>query len=137
MDSPLTVTEIHYHSDALAPDPNGIRVPYSTGTSVNYNFLDYRFRNDTEQVVQLFAWCDGDILRTELRTTKEFPFSYRIVEENHHFHLEDNGKFYRKSKIYREVIEKTTGEVVKRVLKWDNRSEVMFDYSLIPSEHIK
>ena len=137
MDSPLTVTEIHYHSDALAPDPNGIRVPYSAGTSVNYNFLDYRFRNDTEQVVQLFAWCDGDILRTELRTTKEFPFSYRIVEENHHFHLEDNGKFYRKSKIYREVIERATGEVVKRELKWNNRSEVMFDYSLIPSEHIK
>ncbi|MBR4298003.1 MAG: YqeG family HAD IIIA-type phosphatase [Bacteroidaceae bacterium] len=137
MDSPLTVTEIHHHSDALAPDPNGVRVPYSAGTSVNYNFVDYRFRNDTEQPVQLCTWCEGDILCTELRTTKDFPFSYRIVEENHHFHQEDNGKFYRKSKIYREIIDKTTGDVVKRELKWNNRSEVMFDYFLIPTEQIK
>lgn len=137
MDSPMTVTEIHHHSDALAPDPNGVRVPYSAGTSVNYNFLDYRFRNDTDQPVQLCAWCDGDFLHTELRTTKEFPFSYRIVEHNHRFHQEDNGKFYRKSKIYREIIYRATGDVVKRELKWDNRSEVMYDYSLIPSDQIK
>lgn len=137
MDSPMTVTEIHHHSDALAPDPNGVRVPYSAGTSVNYNFLDYRFRNDTDQPVQLCAWCDGDFLHTELRTTKEFPFSYRIVEHNHRFHQEDNGRFYRKSKIYREIIYRATGDVVKRELKWDNRSEVMYDYSLIPSDQIK
>ncbi len=137
MDSPMTVTEIHHHSDALAPDPNGVRVPYSAGTSVNYNFIDYRFRNDTNQPVQLCAWCEGDFLHTELRTTEEFPFSYRIVEEGHHFHQEDNGKFYRKSKIYREIIDRSSGEVVKRELKWNNRSEVMFDYSLIPSDQIK
>ena len=137
MDSPMTVTEIHHHSDALAPDPNGVRVPYSAGTSVNYNFLDYRFRNDTDQPVQLCAWCDGDFLHTELRTTKEFPFGFRIVEEDHHFHQEDNGKFYRKSRIYREIIDKSTGDVVKRELKWNNRSEVMYDYSLIPSDQIK
>ena len=137
MDSPMTVTEIHHHSDALAPDPNGVRVPYSAGTSVNYNFLDYRFRNDTDQPVQLCAWCEGDFLHTELRTTKEFPFSYRIVEDDHHFHQEDNGKFYRRSKIYREIIDKSTGGIVKRELKWDNRSEVMFDYSLIPSDQIR
>ena len=137
MDSPMTVTEIHHHSDALAPDPDGIRVPYSAGTSVNYNFIDYRFRNDTDQPVQLSTWCEGDLLHTELRTTKEFPFSYRIVEDDHHFHQEDNGKFYRKSKIYREIINKSTGEVVKRELKWNNRSEVMFDYSLIPVDQIR
>lgn len=137
MDSPMTVTEIHHHSDALAPDPNGVRVPYSAGTSVNYNFIDYRFRNDSNQPVQLCAWCDGDFLHTELRTTKEFPYSYRIVEEGHHFHQEDNGKFYRKSKIYREIIDKSTGNIVKRELKWNNRSEVMFDYSLIPIDQIK
>lgn len=48
-----------------------------------------------------------------------------------------NGKFYRKSKIYRETIDRSTGDVVKRELKWDNRSEVMYDYSLIPSDQIK
>ena len=35
--SPLTITEFHTHSDALAPDPGGVRVPLSAGTSVSYN----------------------------------------------------------------------------------------------------
>ena len=137
MHSPLTITEIHHHSDALAPDPDNKYTPYGAGTSVNYNFIDYRFRNDTDQPVQLRAWCDGSILKAELRSTKEFPYSYRIVGENHHFHKEENGKFYRKSKIYRETIDKATNKVINRELKWNNRSEVMFDYSLIPQELIK
>ncbi|MBR3399355.1 MAG: VanW family protein [Prevotella sp.] len=137
MESPMTITEIHHHSDALAPDPGGKRVPYSAGTSVNYNFIDYRFRNDTDQPVQLCTWCDGDSLCAELRTTKEYPNTYRLVEEGHHFHKEENGKYYRISKIYRETINRETGEVVNRELNWNNHSEVMFDYSLIPQEQIR
>ena len=135
--SPMTITELHHHSDALAPDPGGIRVPYSAGTSVNYNFIDYRFRNETDQPVQLCTWCDGDDLHAELRTTKEFPYEFRIVEEGHHFHREDNGKLYRISKIYRETLDRSTGEVLHRELNWDNHSEVLFDKSLVPSEQIE
>lgn len=137
MHSPLTITEIHHHSDALAPDPDNKYTPYGAGTSVNYNFIDYRFRNDTDQPVQLRTWCDGSILKAELRSVKEYPYNYHIVGEDHHFHKEENGKFYRKSKIYRETIDKATNKVINRELKWNNRSEVMFDYSLIPQELIK
>lgn len=137
MHSPMTITELHHHSDALAPDPDGIRTPYSAGTSVNYNFLDLRFRNDTTQPVQISVRCESDRLIAELRTTVEYPYTYRIVEEDHHFNKEENGVFYRKSRIYRETIDCKTGEVVGRELKWDNRSRVMFDYNLIPKEQIK
>lgn len=135
--SPLTVTELHHHSDALAPDPESGRIPYSAGTSVNYNFIDYRFRNDTTQPVQLLAWCEDERLHVELRTTEAFPTEYRIVEEDHHFHLASNGKYYRLSKIYRETIEKASGKVLSKDLIWDNKSEVMFDSSLIPQELIR
>ena len=137
MHSPMTITELHHHSDALAPDPGGHRVPYSAGTSVNYNFIDYRFRNDTSQPVQLLAWCDGDDLKAELRTTVDYPTTYRLAEEDHHFHQEDNGKYYRCSRIYRETIDRATGQVTDRRLQWNNHSEVMFDYSLIPKELIR
>ena len=120
MHSPLTITEIHHHSDALAPDPDNKYTPYGAGTSVNYNFIDYRFRNDTDQPVQLRTWCDGSILKAELRSVKEYPYSYRIVGEDHHFHKEENGKFYRKSKIYRETIDKATNKVISREQKWNN-----------------
>ena len=48
MHSPLKVTELHTHSDALSPD-HGTRVPFGTGTSVSYNYVDYRFKNITNQ----------------------------------------------------------------------------------------
>ena len=134
--TPMTIIELHHHSDALAPDPEGRRVPYSAGTSVNYNFVDYRFRNDTSQPVQLCAWCDGDTLKTELRTTEQYPNIYRIVEEDHHFHQEANGKYYRISKIYRDTIDRSTGNVLEHKLHWNNHSEVMFDYSLIPQDMV-
>lgn len=137
LNSPMTITEIHHHSDALAPDPNGVRVPYSAGTSVNYNFIDYRFRNDTDQPVQLCTWCEGDFLYTELRTTQQFPCTYRIVEEGHHFHKEHDGNYYRISKIYRETINRDTSEITERKLIWNNHSRVMFDPNLIPNELIR
>lgn len=50
--SPLDVMEFHSHSDALAPDHEK-REPFSSGTSVSYNYIDYRFRNNTDRDIQL------------------------------------------------------------------------------------
>lgn len=133
--SPLEVTEFHNHSDALAPDA-GKRVPFSSGTSVSYNYIDYRFKNNTEQNVQLCLWCEGEILNAELRSGQEFPYSYRLVEEGHHFQKEGD-KYYRVSKIYKEMTDKQTGQISGRELVLDNHSEVMFDYALIPKEQIR
>lgn len=136
MHSPMTITELHHHSDALAPDPDGVRTPYSAGTSVNYNFLDLRFRNDTDRPVQIHAWCEGDILTARLLTTNEFDTTYKIVEEGHHFEKSTAGQYCRVSKIYRETYDRATGSLLGRELKWDNRSRVMFDPALIPSEQL-
>ncbi|MGX6979764.1 VanW family protein [Vagococcus elongatus] len=133
--SPLEVTEFHTHSDALAPD-EGKRTPLAAGTSVSYNNLDYRFKNNTDQLIQLLVWCEGEMLHAELRSEREFPWSYGIVEENHHFKKEQN-KYFRNSKIYKETTDRTTGRVVSKDLIWDNHSEVMYDYSMIPEDQIK
>ncbi len=133
--SPLEVTEFHSHSDALAPD-EGKRVPFSSGTSICYNYIDYRFRNNTDQDVQLCLRCENEKLVGELRSKKPFPCRYELVEEDHHFSKE-NGIFYRISKIYKLTIDKATNEVVKKELVRDNHSEVMFDYDLIPKELIR
>ena len=133
--SPLEVIEFHKHSDALAPD-EGKRLPFNSGTSVSYNNLDYRFKNTTNQNIQISIWCENEKLYGELRSEKEFPWSYELVEENHHF-KKIGDKFYRNSKIYRKIIDKSTGNVIKKELRLDNHSEVMYDYSLIPQELIR
>lgn len=133
--SPLTVTEFHSHSDALAPD-EGPRVPFSAGTSVCYNYVDFRFRNDTDQTVQLMAWCEGEELCVQLRSERPFPWTYEIVEEDHHFQKE-GADYYRVSKIYRRVTERATGKLVRKDLILDNHSQVMFDPALIPPELLR
>lgn len=132
--SPLEITELHKHSDALAPDV-GKRVPFSSGTSISYNYIDYRFKNNTNQNVQLFVWCEDGKLYGELRSEKDFPWSYELVEENHHFEKKDD-IYYRVSKIYKNTIEKSTGKILDKKLIWDNHSKVMYDYDLIPKDQI-
>lgn len=133
--SPLTVTEFHSHSDALAPD-HGKRIPFSAGTSVSYNQIDYRFRNDTDQKIQLRVWCKGNLLCAQLRSEKEFPWTYEISEEDHHFRKEGK-KYYRVSKIYKDTYQKEEQVQISHELVLDNHSEVMFDPSLLPAELIR
>ena len=134
LNSPLTVTEIHHHSDALFPDERR-RVPFGTGTSVLYNSVDYRFRNDTDQSVQLCVRIEGEELRGELRSERPFPWEYRLTEENHHFQKEGDA-YYRVSQVYRLVTDAATGETLKKELILDNHSRVMYDPALIPPEQI-
>lgn len=132
--SPLTVSELHHHSDALFPDEKR-RVPFGTGTSIFYNRLDYRFRNDTDQNFQLLLWTEDGYLCGELRSEKAIDKKYKIVEEDHHFKKEGND-YYRNSRIYRMITDKNDGSSTKELIL-ENHSKVLYDHSLIPSEQIK
>lgn len=135
LNSPLEVTELHHHSDALFPDERR-RVPFGTGTSVCYNNVDYRFKNTTDQDVQILVWCENGELCGELRSEKEFPYRYKLIEENHHFKKEGE-KYFRISQVYRLVIDRKTNKEIRKELILDNHSAVMYDYSLIPKEQIR
>ena len=135
LNSPLEVTELHHHSDALFPDERR-RVPFGTGTSVCYNYIDYRFRNNTDQSVQILVWVENGELCGELRSEKPYPYRYKLVEENNHFQKEGK-KYYRISQVYRIVIDRKNNKEIDKELILDNHSEVMYDYSLIPKDQIK
>lgn len=133
LNSPLEVTELHHHTDALFPD-SARRVPFGTGTSVFYKNVDYRFKNTTDRPVQLLIWQDDDELHGELRCEKAFANKYRIVEEGSGYVCE-NGVYYRVSRIFKETCT-SDGKVVSRELILNNHSRVMYDYSLIPKTEI-
>lgn len=135
LNSPLTVTELHHHSDALFPDERRT-VPFGTGTSVFYNNVDYRFRNDTDQPVQLLIWLRGDELCGELRCLHPFPCRYRLVEENSHYARLTDG-YFRLSQVYKLTIDRASGATLSRDLILDNHSRVLFDPALIPPEELR
>ena len=134
--TPLTVTELHHHSDALFPDEKR-RVPFGTGTSISYKALDYRFKNTTPYPIQIRVWLDDKFLYGEIRSNVELKEKYKIVEEDNYYAQDIDGKFYRNSKVYRIIMDKETHEEKKKELILNNHSQVMYDYDLIPKEQIR
>ena len=133
--TPLEVTELHHHSDALFPDEKR-KVPFGTGTSICYKSLDYRFKNTTNNPIQLRVWVDDFMLYGEIRSNVPLNYKYKIIEEDSHYSKEDDG-YYRNSKVYREIYDAKTNDLIKRELILNNHSKVMYDYELIPKEQIR
>ena len=134
--TPLKVTELHHHSDALFPDVKR-RVPFGTGTSISYKALDYRFKNTTEYPIQIRVWLDDTFLYGEIRSTIPLKEKYKIIEEDNHYSKDKYGIFDRNSKVYRITTDKKTNQEIKKELILDNHSQVMYDYDLIPKEEIR
>lgn len=133
--SPLTVTELHHHSDALFPDDRR-RVPFGTGTSIFYPHVDYRFCNTTAQPVQLRLWISEGDLCGELRSERLFPCRYRLVEEDSHF-VKEGEAYYRVSQVYRRIIDRESGRDLGRELLLSNHSRVLYDPALIPPDQLR
>lgn len=134
--TPLTVTELHHHSDALFPDVKR-RVPFGTGTSISYKALDYRFKNTTKYPIQIRVWLDDTFLYGEIRSIVPLKEKYKIVEEDNHYVQDEDGIFYRNSKVYRIITDRQTNEEIRKELILNNHSQVMYDYELIPKEEIR
>ena len=133
LNSPLEVTELHHHSDAMFPDERR-RVPFGTGTSVSWRNLDYRFKNDTDQPVQIVIWQDDETLYGELRSLHPYEHTWSVVEEDAGY-VKENGVFYRISKVY-QLCHGNDGNIIDRRLILNNHSRVLYDYDLIPEDQI-
>ncbi len=132
--SPLEIVE-HHHHDAwdLFPD-FGRQVPFGLGTSISHNYLDYRFKNTSDQTFQLLLWCDETYLNGELRAEHSLSEKYHIRCEEEYF-AEKDGVWYRHNKIYRTRVSKETGQLVTppELIKV-NHAQVMYNASFIPFE---
>ena len=128
--SDLTITEHHHHDGIdLFPDYNR-QIPFGTGTSIVYNYLDYRFRNDSQNTYQLLTYSDGEYLRGELRAVNALQYSYHIHSRDEHFSRED-GVVYRNGIVERQIIDKNTGKCLKCDIIRRNHAKVMYDTSYL------
>ena len=128
--TPLEITEHHHHDGVdLFPD-FGRQVPFGVGTSISYNYLDYRFVNNTEQTFQLIVYNDEKYLNAELRAEKPLAVKYHIESRNEHF-TQENGIWYRNSEVWRQCVDKASGKVIKEKLIKTNHAQVMYDEKYI------
>lgn len=129
--SPLTITEHHHHDGMdLFPD-YGRQIPFGTGTSIVYNYLDYRFTNRTSASFQLRTWIDGEYLRGELRCDRSLPVRWHIHAEGDGF-VRENGTVYRVGRIWRETVDARSGISLERTLLRENHARVLYDTAGLP-----
>ena len=126
--SPLEVIEIHHHNDLdLFPD-YGRQIPFGCGTSIMYNYLDYRVKNNTENTFQFMVELSPTHLRGELRAASQTEYSYHIEERDSRF-IRVDGDYYRMNKVYRNIIDKSTGVTVECRLIVESRAKVAYDFT--------
>ncbi|MDO5398663.1 MAG: VanW family protein [bacterium] len=124
--TPMEIIEHHHHDEFdLFPDFNR-QVPFGVGTSIVYNYLDYRIKNTTNMVFQLITYVTDTHLCGELRAEKTLDIKYHIAAEDEHFVCK-NGIVYRKGRVYRTCIDKRTGNSLSRELLRENHAKVMYD----------
>ncbi|PJZ75897.1 VanW family protein [Leptospira neocaledonica] len=105
--SPLTVVERWRHSFDVFPDSNRT-LPFGSGATCAYNYIDLQIRNDTKAEYQLKVWLEGDFLKGEWRTNLPGPFSYTVYESKHQFRTEPWGGYTRRNEIRRKIFENET-----------------------------
>ena len=124
--SELTITE-HHHHDGLDLFPDfGRQVPFGTGTSISYNYIDYRVKNETANTYQLRLWVDGEYLCGEMRAQEQQPHTFHIHAENEYFSRE-GGVVYRNGEVYRDIIDRVSGQHLDSQLIRTNHARVMYD----------
>jgi len=122
--TPLQIIERHHHSFDPFPDEGRV-LPFGSGAGVFYNYVDLQFYNPTEQSFQIQVSLTDKHLKGSISSDQYWPYSYHIVEENHYF-FEKKGIIYRTNDIYREVIDKMTGNIIEKEFIMHNVSEVKY-----------
>lgn len=131
--SPLVITEHHHHDGFdLFPDFGRV-VPFGMGTSILYNYLDYRFYNPTQETFQLLVTVEGDYLCGELRCSQPLPQKFHIETEGESFVRRADG-VYRLGNIYRLCVDKATGQILERRCIKENNARVCYSESYIRPE---
>jgi vancomycin resistance protein VanW len=110
MHSALTVTERSEHSFDPFPD-NGRVLPWGTGCSIVYNYVDLQLRNDTESTFELRVGVGERYLEGELRADREQPTSFKVFVRDERFYRL-GAEYFRANEIWRTVINRRTGNTV-------------------------
>lgn len=117
--SPLVVTERSTHSYDPFPDRER-SIPYGTGCSLFYNYIDFQFHNPTQATYQIRLSLTERFLDGELRASETPALTYTVFEKDHAF-VETQGELYRQNALWRRIADRRTGtfvaeELIKRNL---------------------
>lgn len=134
--SPLTVTERWRHSYDVFPDENRT-LPFGSGATLAYNYIDLQLRNDTQQTFQLRVWLSETDLHGEVRSTEPCEERREVFEKKHLIRHEPWGGYSRHNYIFRKVYSTKTNELLREEQVAENHALMMYQPFLENSSELR
>ena len=127
----MTVVERHRHGYDPFPDHRRT-VPFGSGATVFYNYLDLMFENRTNMTFQIVLRVGDEFLEGEIRSSDE-PGTLISIEERGHRFVRRGGTVYRENELWRTEGPADGGDGTTRTcLLYANSAKVRYDVSSIP-----
>ena len=67
----LDIIEHHHHNHIDLFSDFNRKIPFGTGTSIVYNYLDYRVKNNTDITFEIIVYTTEEYLKGEIRIDKK------------------------------------------------------------------
>jgi vancomycin resistance protein VanW len=123
--TPLEVVERHHHGYDVFPD-SGRVLPFGSGATVFYNYVDLVLRNPTALTFRLQVDVGPSELQGAFWSDTAPPLAYHVRETGHRF-FQMNGKVYRENRLHQVAIDRATGAGVSTEEIAHNVFPVMYE----------
>jgi vancomycin resistance protein VanW len=122
--TPLTILERYRHSYDVFPDENRT-LPFGSGATVSYNYIDLQIQNTTAQNFQLHLEVTDTYLEGEWLSDYAVENKYEIIEEGHRIQHEINGIYSRHNSLCR-ITRNTQNQILKKETITENHALMMY-----------
>ena len=127
--SPLTVIERHNHDWADLYPEFGKQIPFGTGASVLYNYIDLRIKNNTSLTYQIVLSIKDNHLCGELRSNLPQAETFRLETVDSCF-IREKGEVYKNGRVLRHSMNED-GEISHTAELVSYHAKVLYDTSVL------
>lgn len=128
--APVEVVERYHHSMDVFPD-SGRTLPFGSGATILYNFVDLKLKNISPYPLQLKMWVTDEHLKGQILSSERLKEKYHVFEKNHFF-VKKGEQYFRYNEIYRE--KKVDGKIKKTERITTNFAPTLYQ---VTDEYIK
>lgn len=123
--TPLTVVERWRHNYDVFPDADRV-LPFGSGATCFYNYVDLQFRNETEQPFQLDLELTDSELVGRWLSDRPVPWRYEVYEAAHEIRSEPWGGYTRHNRLHRRVFDLEERQVEDQLVT-ENHAIMMYE----------
>lgn len=105
----VKIIERYHHSMDVFPD-SGRTLPFGSGATILYNFVDLKIKNLNPYPLQIKIWLSDKYLKGQILAPQNAKEKFHLLEKNHFFIKRDK-KYFRYNEIYRQ--KKINGKIIK------------------------